>query len=528
MKPILFSPSATSYSTGGSGRLSDAISCAVTEELNGSYELELRYPANGIRAAEIAEGCQLYVTHDESGDRQPFRVYKKTDTIDGVFAVYARHISGDLSRIPVMPFAASGVSAALAGLASHAAVPCPFVFETDVTTGGGFALTVPTSAKAALGSGEGSILGVFGGEVEYNNRTVTLLSRRGTDTGVVIQYGKNMTGLEVVSEASAAYNAVVPFCKTQEGTVVCNPPVVYHGDGYTDAVPLDLSDAFDFVPTPTQLETAALEWLNDHQPWMTERAINVSFVQLRQTTEYANFAPLERVMLGDGLTVRHTALGVNAQFRVVKTVYDVLQERYIELTLGRETQTVAAMISELVAKIQEARDIAQEIANGTYGGGTFISGQLIYAPEIYGGEIHIGAKQGGGYNFNVDPQGNIETAGTMTAVGHYAVKRENGNTSGYMGRASGYDGSGNTYGVALCAPDTTPDNLNDTTNCYIIVTTAGVRMQAKGNSLWVGSGGAFWGQDMLATKGWVEGVADDVYQAAKEYADSLLGGTEGS
>ncbi len=417
MRPVIYSANETDYTSNGLGRLSDAIRCVVTEELNGAYELELRYPANGLHAAEVAEGCQILVTHDETGDKQPFRIYKKTDTIDGIFTAFARHISGDLSRIPVMPFTASGVSAALAGLSSHAAVSCPFFFETDMTATGSFTLEVPASAKAALGSGSGSIIGVFGGEVEYDRRTVRLLARRGADTGVSIRYGKNMTGLEVVSEGSAAYNAVVPFCKTQEGVITCSPPVVYHGTSYADAVPLDMSDAFDYVPSQAQLETAALAWLNEHQPWITEKSINVSFIQLRQTTEYADFAPLERVALGDGVTLRYAELGLDADFRVVRTAWDVLEDRYTELTVGREQTTVATMMTEMIKKLEEARNIAQEIANGTYTGGTFINGSLIYAPSIYGGEIAIGQRSGGGYNFTVDSDGNVVSQGSMHLIG---------------------------------------------------------------------------------------------------------------
>ena len=374
MTPVLFPASATAFDTNGIGRLPDAASCAVTEELNGAFELELTYPADGIHAAEIEEGAIILSPYDESGDRQPFRIYKRTDALDGVFTALARHVSGDLTRIPVMPFTAATPAAALSGIKNYAAVTCPFTFTTDMTGSGYFAVEVPVSAKAALGGGEGSVLGVFGGEVKYDRFAVSVLSRRGADTPVTIRYGKNMTGLEVVSEATAAYNAVVPYCKTQEGVITCSPPVVAHGS-YTDALPLDLSDAFDYVPSPAQLEAAALDWMAQHTPWVTERAITVNFVELWQTEEYKDVAPLQTVLLGDGVTVSYPKLGVDAAFRVVRTVFDVLRGRYDEITLGRENVTVATMFTELVQKVQEARDIAQEIANGTYTGGTW--------PDLY-------------------------------------------------------------------------------------------------------------------------------------------------
>lgn len=416
MRPTLYPADETAFVNEGLGRLTDAVSCAVTEELNGAYELALKYRRGGVHAGEIAEGTIIFAAHDDGGAAQPFRVYRVGETLDGEIAVLARHISGDLSRLPVLPFEAGSVSAALAGLRSYAVIGHSFTFQTDITTEGAFVLEVPTSIKATLGSGDGSIMGVYGGEAEYDMHAVILHQHRGADNGVCIRYGKNITGLEAVREAGA-YNAVVPFCKTQEGVVMCNPSVVYHGSSYTEAVPLDLSDKFDYVPSPEQLETAALDWLSDNQPWVAEKSITVNFVALWQTEEYKDFAPMERVALGDAVRVQYPDIGVDAQFRVMRTVYDALEERYTEITLGREERKLSGMMAELVRKLAEARDIAQEIANGTYRGGTFINGSLIYAPSIYGGEISIGERSGGGYNFRVDSGGNVTTQGSVHLLG---------------------------------------------------------------------------------------------------------------
>lgn len=43
MKPILFPEGQKDFSTNGLGRLPDAISCKVTEERNGQYELHMEY-----------------------------------------------------------------------------------------------------------------------------------------------------------------------------------------------------------------------------------------------------------------------------------------------------------------------------------------------------------------------------------------------------------------------------------------------------------------------------------------------------
>ena len=53
MKPILFETGQTDFTTNGIGRLTDAISCKVTEERNGQYELHMEYPIDGHLMEEI-------------------------------------------------------------------------------------------------------------------------------------------------------------------------------------------------------------------------------------------------------------------------------------------------------------------------------------------------------------------------------------------------------------------------------------------------------------------------------------------
>ena len=47
MIPVLYRANATEFTTFGLGALSDAISCEVTEERNGAFELVMKYPTTG-------------------------------------------------------------------------------------------------------------------------------------------------------------------------------------------------------------------------------------------------------------------------------------------------------------------------------------------------------------------------------------------------------------------------------------------------------------------------------------------------
>ena len=145
MTPILFNENSTSFTTNGIGRLSGAISCTVTEERNGLYELEMEYPIDGQHYSDIAIRSIIAAVPCDGGSIQAFRVYKISKPISGRVAIYARHISYDLSKNTAMPFSIAASPSAcaltLSGLKSHAVETCPFTFWTDVTTAGSYAQT---------------------------------------------------------------------------------------------------------------------------------------------------------------------------------------------------------------------------------------------------------------------------------------------------------------------------------------------------------------------------------------------------
>lgn len=56
MIPCLYASTEMKFNHNGIGKLADAQSCTVTEKRNGSYELKLVCPADGIHAEMLEEG----------------------------------------------------------------------------------------------------------------------------------------------------------------------------------------------------------------------------------------------------------------------------------------------------------------------------------------------------------------------------------------------------------------------------------------------------------------------------------------
>lgn len=349
MKPILYDADRTSFPAGvdnGLGVLADAMSCKVTQELNGQYELELHYPVEGIHYEEIALRAILRATVGPDGKMQPFRVYRIVPGMNGTAAIYARHIAYDLGGYVVSPFTAADAPSAVAAIKSHAMpTDFPFGLTTDKNTVAAMAVTVPSSAWGLLGGQQGSLLDVYGGEYEFDEWAVRLLTRRGADRGVSVRYGKNLTDLTQDANCASCYTGVVPYWRGNDVTVTA-APVYAEGDfGYTRLMPLDLSSSFKQQPTQEQLQAAAASCIEQNRLGVPAVSWDVKLALLAQSSGYEDVAFLEQIYLGDTVGVYFHRLGVDAKARVNKIVWDCLLDRYDSVALGSVKANIAATIA---------------------------------------------------------------------------------------------------------------------------------------------------------------------------------------
>ena len=361
MIPVLFGKSATSYGTNGIGRL-ECLSCKVTEERNGIYELEASIPVEGNHASDVEMDSIIAVIPSDGGTMQGFRVYQITKPMNGRFTVYARHVSYQLLDIPTMPFSITSSSSAcsntLAGLKSHAVDTCPFTFWTNVTTAGSYNQELPAAIRTRLLGTEGSVLDQFGGEYEWDNYTVKLHNKRGSvaeANGITLRYGKNITDLEQEENISNVVTGVVPYWADNEGNMVTlTEKVVY--SSYADRYPfkrievLDLSTKWEEAPSESTLRTAAQAYVNNSELGVPKVSIKVSFVALWQSEEYKDVLPLQRVKLCDEITVIFEKYGISRVAKVVKTVYNVLADRYDSMELGQPQVTFGETLTADISK----------------------------------------------------------------------------------------------------------------------------------------------------------------------------------
>lgn len=371
MKPILYDSQEKAFSNNGIGVLNDAGSCIVEEERNGGFELAMTYPVTGIHYGSLSDRGIILAKPSPSKQPQPFRIYRITKPMSGFVTVYAQHISYDLSGVAIPPFSASGLSDVFQKMQSTS-IPSDagFTYWTDKTSAANLRCITPISARSLLGGVRGSVLDVYGGEYEFDQFTVKLWKNRGSDNGVTIRYGKNLTSLEQDHNCAVVYTKVYPYWTDGE-SVVQLPEKVIDVAGTFDFVrvlSLDLSSNFDEAPTEDQLRTAAQYYITDNKVGVPKVSLEVSFDQLD-----------EPVNLCDEVTVIFVKLGVSTKAKVVRTTYDVLLDRYTSVEIGDIRTSIADTIAGQTTEIQSmptSSDMQKAIMNATAwitgGGGGYV------------------------------------------------------------------------------------------------------------------------------------------------------------
>ena len=375
----LFASSATTFTTNGLGILSDAISCIVFQVLNGEYELQIEYPVDGIHFSEITQRSIITAKPDKISDEQPFRVYRITKPLNGIVNIYARHIAYDMSGYAVTPFTAASLGLALVGLKTNATPSCPFTFQTDKSVSSDFAVKVPKSLWSCLGGSEGSILDTYKGEWEFDGLSAYLHNKRGSNRGVSIRYGKNLTSYEQDINCENVYTAVYPYWSNGTDLVTLTEKTI-SVEGTFDFVrvlSLDLTSSFQEKPTEAQLRTRAERYITENDIGVPDVSWTVEFVQLEASEEYKDKALLERVFLGDTVTIEFEKYGVSASARAVEVQYNALLDRYDSVTLGKVktnmADTIVAQQKEIETKpsvtlVEQITNALTESILGALGG----------------------------------------------------------------------------------------------------------------------------------------------------------------
>ena len=408
MIPYLFSPSLDQdFSTNGIGRLYEATECTCSNEINGQYELKLSYPRSGKYFKDIQRNSIIKAKVSDTGDDQLFEVYKITKSIKNTVSISAKHISYDLSDNLLFPFKAYNTSEAMSAINNtnnlEGDTYNKFRISCNFSNDGLMNIESPVTLRSAIIGDSNSFVSIYGGELYADNFNLAIKDNIGSDKGVTLRYGRNITDL---SQDISIENAVTAFLPYWLGTKTLEDdrghpktiPWIIKGSKYYspnhDKFPREKVQAIDVtsyivinsrdkqyqsqteeekkeeawtnknkvVINSDQKDTSnvfpseadvnkALEFymkdkerINELKFGVPEISTTISFVKLRDTEEYKDVAALETVDLGDIITVIFPELDISAKAEVKSVDYNVLKERYNSITLGEFKKTFTSIL----------------------------------------------------------------------------------------------------------------------------------------------------------------------------------------
>ena len=180
-----------------------------------------------------------------------------------------------------------------------------------------------------------------------DNYDVFVLKDEERDRGVEIRHGKNMLGAVLTEDMTDVVTTVIPVGKDKDGE-----PLRLSGTAYVDAdnaedlpvvrakeISYDIKSGSDEFPDDdaARAELKRLAGLEFAEKGINNPAVGleVDFVALENTRQYARYAALQSVHLYDTVRVISARSGIGAKTRMTGYVYNCLTKRYSTVTLGQ-------------------------------------------------------------------------------------------------------------------------------------------------------------------------------------------------
>ena len=361
------------------------IEAKTTESLDGTYELDATFivDSEGLYK-QIHDEAILKVQMDYG--EEVFRIVKLNERSRDI-VVFARQITIsetlDMWIEDIRPTATSGLSA-LNNLKNGSIGKKDINVFSDITTTA-TAYYQSMNMYEAIHNCDQSFLNRWGGEIQRRCYNLTINKRIGTDRGVQIRSGKNLTGFEANTNVDNIFTRIkaVGYDGIDAGVFIDSPLIEKYSSIKTKKFKYDEvkvksennpDEGFDTLQEAQAelIRLAKLEFSENHIDELRADYL-INFVYLEQTEEYKNYVQAERVYIGDTVHVYEEKHDINVSVRAIKKRYDVLRQKVIEIELSNTdisqkaitTSDILAELNSIINKTENnnVSDIIQSMIN---------------------------------------------------------------------------------------------------------------------------------------------------------------------
>ena len=386
MIPILYDKSEKLFKNNGIGRLSDTISCKVTEKRNSTYQVVLEYPTQGKLSEHLKMGNIIFCKIPYKNQCQPFDIVE-VECTGNTIRITGEHVSRRLKYAvfnrttlflvdPKTTFESieTDMRGNIIGIDD-------FHFMSDVTESdvkkylndNNIVLYSPDcnvgdnlfdffegqsgilSRKMTMTDDGKYVVTGYGdcGDFLFDNFNVSFLKNRGTDAGVKLRTGVNVQRMTFLEEDRQSVTAVCPvwrgrnpvtggqmekslrdFDDSSDGIVYSDKKYEYHR-----IVKLDLSTVFEQSPTKSEMIAEAQRYMKDHERNNLNAYCSYSIDVPSVKSDF-----LDCIELCDLVTIEDVDLHIQKKLKVTEIEYDSLRERITRIVVGNPKPTFPELL----------------------------------------------------------------------------------------------------------------------------------------------------------------------------------------
>lgn len=370
----IYLPKNENFAVNGDMTLTPTL-CDLDQSINDAWSVELEHPIDDIgRWKYIVENA--VIRGNAQNGKQLYRINKVRVSDAGVYAS-AKPIfmdaKNDCFLVDVRPRKANGQAALNAILAPNS----KYSGLSDITKKN-TAYYILKNAIEAISNDDNGFLNRWGGEILYDNYTIIINKKIGSDYGFELLYGKNILedGLretinmeDVVTRivptsyngyrlsgnrpwVNSPYINVYPTVRTK---VINYPHIRLKADVQNSEVDDDIIVCNTMAQLRTELRNAAAAEFTNNEIDRPSVSINAHIDALQNKEEYKHLKSMESTLsLGDTVYCRHNKLDIVTTSRITQMSWDLIRGVPKSVTIGKTERSFIQRVTNSVSSTEKA------------------------------------------------------------------------------------------------------------------------------------------------------------------------------
>ena len=367
----IYKPENTEYSMNGDMTLNPT-ECMLTMNLNGAWSVSMTHPVDD-KLEYLTENAVI-CSETPVGKKQLFRIRNITKNDSSVtctaYPIFFDS-KNDCFLFDVRPTEKNGQEALDIMLASNE----KYSASSDIKAVNTSYYIQKNFMEALNGDDENSFTSRWGGEISYDNFTVTVNEHLGADNGLRVEFGFNLMGISETVDMTEVATRIIPKsyngCILPDNETVDSPNIKKYPVVYTrvieyqdiklkeDAQEGDLENGITVCESLEDLYTALRNRAADEfengidVPSIT---YDVDMVDLSKTDMYKDYKKLLNVNLGDTAHIGHRRLNITTEARVISMTYDMITKKVDTLTLGDYISSYFSDMDSVMNRVDKVID----------------------------------------------------------------------------------------------------------------------------------------------------------------------------